>query len=291
VAELDITLMRIVQLCFSGILFGVPLFSIYGPHEALARTRHVVSTACIGLIAAFVAAVVLQTASLTGTPISILDGVWYLTDTRMGFIYILRFLGLLGYISLIAAAPANATRAIMQAIIGGGLLGSFAWAGHGAGNPIHAVVNLFHILAAGVWFGALIGLGILVIQAHRDAVLIGPTARGLDAFSKIGVGIVAVLVASGIANALFALGLPDVASFPQNEYARTLVIKLMLLTAMLVLAAINRYRLVPLLMRRIGGTQIAPPLRYLRRSVLLETVLAATVFAFAAHLASIDPSG
>lgn len=289
--ELDNTLVRMVQLCFATILFGVPLFSVYGPHEILSRTRQIVAIACAGMTAASIAAVILQTASLTDTSVTIPDVVWYLTDTRIGNIYIFRFVALVGYFSLVTITPITAVRGKIQGLVGAGLLGSFAWVGHGADSMGHALADLVHILAAGTWFGALVALCVLLFKAHRDPALVVPTARSLEMFSRIGVAVVSVLIASGVTNALFAIPLWDGSSLVGSEYGKTVLLKLVILAVMVLLAALNRYKLAPQLTQSLGGAQSQLPLKYLRQSVLFETSLAVIVLTLAAHLASTSPPG
>lgn len=287
--ELDITLLRMVQLWCGAILFGVPLFGLYGPHEGFLHTRRVVAAAWIGMAAASISAVGVQTVSLTSVPLSAPDVLWYLTETRIGNIFILRFIVLFAYIALLAFVSPSRLRSRLQVVLGGTLLGSFAWTGHGAGNQVHATAVFIHLIAAGVWGGALVALSSLLARAHRDDALIEPTVRGLRSFSNIGVGMVAVLIASGAVNALFAFGLPDVSLVLESTYAQTLLLKLALLVAMLALACLNRYRLSPLLEQDMRKGDSALALKYLRGSVFTETALAVLVLGLAASLASMEP--
>jgi len=142
---------------------------------------------------------------------------------------------------------------------------------------------------AGVWVGALASLCVLLVHASRNSQFIPATVRGLNSFSRVGVAVVALLVASGVSNALFAFGITDPTALYRSEYGRILLIKLALLAGMVVLAAVNRYRLAPSLERRLRTGNTTDALRLLRRSVFTETAVAALVLGLAAHLASTEP--
>lgn len=290
-AELDIALLRMVQLWCAAVLFGVPLFSVYGPHEALRQTRHVVSVAAIGMIIASIAAVTAQTASLIGAPFTIPDAIWYLTDTRIGNVFAARLATLLGYIWLIACMSVTFRRSVIQIVLGGLVLGSFGLTGHGAGNAMHALADVLHLLAAGIWFGALLGLCALLLRAHKDQELIASTAHGLQTFSKIGSAVVAILVLSGTANALFAFGLSNAGTILQGSYGQLILLKLALLACMLALAYLNRFKLTPQLEKSISSGDNSASLRRLRYSMFSETSLALIVLGVAATLASTPPPG
>lgn len=285
-------LLRMVQLLCGALLFGVPLFSLYGPREASLLMGRTLWVGAAGMLLASLASVVLQASSLAGTSpatITFADLAWYMSDTHIGRISGLRSCGIAGYAALVAFAPPGKFRDVSQTLIGSVVLGSFALTGHGAENAGHSLSDFVHLIMAGVWIGALVSLCVLLVHASRNDQYISATVRGLNSFSRLGFAVVALLVASGIGNALFAFGVPSVDQLSLSEYGRTLLLKLGLLTAMLVLAALNRYRLAPLLERRIGTNSSARVLRWLRHSVLTETAIAVAVIGLAAHLASTEP--
>jgi len=113
--------------------------------------------------------------------------------------------------------------------------------------------------------------------------------RGLNSFSHVGVVVVALLVTSGISNALFALGISDPAALYRTEYGQILLIKLALLTGMVVLAAANRYWLAAALEQSLSAGNTTGAMRSLRRSVITEISIGVIVLGFAAHLASTEP--
>ena len=290
--DLSITLLRLIQLSSGAILFGVPLFSLYGPREAGTLMPRTIWIALFGMVLATTVTVVLQTSSLTGIPLGaalFVDLIWYLTETRIGSINGLKVIGLVGYAILIATAASSMMRSVMQALLGGAILGSFALTGHGAENLSHSFSNFVHVLMAGVWVGALVSLCGLLFHASRNSQFIPATVKGLNSFSHVGVAVVVLLVASGVSNALFSFGISDPSALSRSEYGQILLIKVALLAGMLVLAAANRYRLAPSLERSLRTGNASDALRSLRRSVFTETTIAVVVLGLAAHLASTEP--
>jgi len=287
-----ITLIRLIQLSSGALIFGVPLFGLYGPREANALMTRTIQIAVVGIVLATILSIVVQTSSLTGTPLGALpfaDLTWYLTETRIGSTSGLRLIGLLCYVILILAATPSVVRSVIQALLGGAILGSFALTGHNAENPWHSFSDFVHVLMAGVWVGAVACLCVLLANASRNNGFIPATVKGLNSFSRAGVVVVALLVGSGLSNALFAFGLSDPTALYRSAYGQVILMKLTLLAGMLVLAAANRYWLTPSLEQstRTGNTNDA--LRFLRRSVLIETTLAVLVLGLAAQLASTEP--
>ena len=70
-------------------------------------------------------------------------------------------------------------------------------------------------------------------------------------FSRLGIGLVATLVITGIA---MLLSLIDVADLFTTDYGRLMLLKLMAFTALLIIAALNKWRYVPALSLP-GGNQ------------------------------------
>ncbi|HYY82457.1 MAG TPA: CopD family protein, partial [Actinomycetes bacterium] len=130
-----------------------------------------------------------------------------------------------------------------------------------------------HLLAVAAWVG---GLVVLVSLGRRA------TTATLRRFSALALRAVAVIAATG---ALEALGeVPGRAGLFRTDYGRTLLVKLALAAAVLLLAAVARLRLLP----RTRDEQ-AP--RRLRRLVGVEAAGALGVVLVAAVLANTIPAG
>ncbi len=176
-----------------------------------------------------------------------------------------------------AAAFAVARRSRVGALVlavPAALLGAWAvivpgLSGH-AGDPglgLPAVaVDALHTAAAAVWIGGLVQLVLVTPHAtrglpdgERSRVRTALTAR----FSRIALGSVAVLAATGLGRALWAVSSP--AQVWQTGYGRALAVKTGLLACLVGLAYLNRRRLSAFgAIRRRGAVEI----------VLLMAVLA-----------------
>ena len=183
-------------------------------------------------------------------------------------------------------------------LLAGGLLATFAWAGHaaaeqGADRYIHLVADVVHLLAAGAWLGGLPPLLYLLARARQAT---GPGSFELAVgaarrFSTLGLASVASLLVTGIANTWYT-----VASVPAlfgTQYGRLLLLKLLLFGVMVTLAAINRLRLTPQLagaLEHARGKLTPPALRWLLCTVMTETVLGLAIVAIVGALGVTIPA-
>lgn len=103
-----------------------------------------------------------------------------------------------------------------------------------------------HVAAMSIWLGMLLPLRWCCVDMETN-VLIMQMAR----FSRLGIGLVATLVITGIA---MLLSLIDVADLFITDYGRLMLLKLMAFTALLIIAALNKWRYVPALSLQ-GGNQ------------------------------------
>ena len=182
------------------------------------------------------------------------------------------------------------------AVAGGVICASFAWMGHGAATKgVAGLLNLssdiLHTLAAGVWIGALVAFLTLLITDHQHG---DPERRAVHAalhgFSGVGSGLVAVLVATGLVNGWFVVGLSGLPRLSTTPYGQLLSLKLLLFLAMVGLAAANRFHLTSAL-----DAALRPPsqsrgaIAALRRSLALETGISIAVLALVAGFGTLAP--
>lgn len=169
---------------------------------------------------------------------------------------------------------------------------TIAWSGHGqngvvAGAGLHLLGDVMHLIAAGVWIGALVWLLLLFsphTQAPRDEI-----EHALAGFSGVGPGVVAALVITGIVNSLFLIGPQNALSLWRKAYGLTLLIKLALFGMMFVLAGVNRYRLAPRLAMAVDRGTAELALRAFKRTIAAETALAVLVLAAVALMGVLPP--
>ncbi|MGI8842012.1 MAG: copper homeostasis membrane protein CopD [Caulobacteraceae bacterium] len=166
-------------------------------------------------------------------------------------------------------------------LLAGALLASLALTGHaqeeeGWALAAHGVADALHLLAAGLWLGA---LGVFVLLLTGPALSDEESGRrALSRFSTTGIVSVLILVATGLVNAVFLVGAPT--ALVSTPYGRVLTIKLLLFLAMVGLAAFNRRDL------RSGAVSM----RTLRRRVVVEQAMGAGVLLAVAILGTMPPA-
>jgi putative copper resistance protein D len=190
--------------------------------------------------------------------------------------------------ALSLALPAGRTGNAIAAGLGTPAVASLAWMGHaaGSGNRLHLASDIVHALAASLWIGALAGFVLLLVSERAPA----DTRRlhaALERFSAVGVAMVLALVLSGLANAWYVIGLDHIGQSLSRPYGKLLLAKLAAFAGMVVLAAINRYRLTPALEAQPGAATLA----CLRRSIGLEATLGFTTLALVAWRGTLEPFG
>ena len=171
-----------------------------------------------------------------------------------------------------------------------GLALSVASIGH-AGTESHPRIGVpsvaVHLLAVSVWVGGLAAL--VVLGASAWSAVPAEDRNGLvrqvvPRFSRLALVAVAVLVATGVVNAL--LDLAAVSDLWHTTYGRVLSTKIVLLAVALAFGAWH-FRVVP---RRLAGRDPAGAAsRSFRRSSSVELVVLTAVVAFASALVALVP--
>jgi putative copper resistance protein D len=183
---------------------------------------------------------------------------------------------------LVAAAGSPRLRWRITTPLAGLLLATSVMTGHaaiGAGvlGPLHQLLDAAHLLAAGFWLGALPPLALMLKDegASPDAV------RAIERFGTAGQAAVAVVLLTGITNALLVKrGVPLSWS---STYDILLLLKITVVLGMTGLAAYNRLGLLPRL--AIGSNNAA---RTLRRTALLEAALGLTAVGLVSVFGTLD---
>ena len=292
---------RFVQITGAVILFGTPLFFLLAlADRPLPWGGPLVRWSGAWLLAGAVAGLLAQTAAMAGDPAMAFDlptlGM-VVSGTAFGMAICVRMA--LAALMILVSVRLHPGRGLWQAATGAGavILASFAWTGHGAaeagiGGVVHAASDVVHLLAAGVWLGALIAFARLLWDGRSAPDNGGLIAlhRALEGFSGMGSLVVAVLLATGLVNSWFLVGPGRLHGLVTSPYGWLLVIKVGLFAAMLVLAAENRFRLTPSLGRALSARADPTDVRRrLGRSVLIETALGFGVLVLVSILGMLAP--
>ena len=155
------------------------------------------------------------------------------------------------------------------AMLGVGL--SLAASGHASTAPpqwLSRPMIFLHGIGVAFWIGALTPLAAMVRRPSGSLLAV------LNRFSRVAVPVVGVLVLTGLVLAIVQVG--NFSALIETSYGLILSAKLALVLVILVLAALNRFRLTPALAVKPHNT------RALVRSILAECVVATSILAVVA---------
>ena len=205
-----------------------------------------------------------------------------LFETSFGPVWLIRFAAALALLPVTIWWPRPLAVLALAAVV----LGSEAWIGHpAAGGFSHCVIQTLHILPAGAWLGGLVPLSLFLGESVRERKAALGAAPILTRFSAMGVVCVGLIALTGIVNTAIILGrVPGLST----DYEVTLLVKIAIFIVLVLVAAFNRFRLLPRLAA--GGGPAATVLRLFAQTVLLELALGAALLFAASVLGLADPS-
>ena len=296
---------RFVHYLSTMILFGIALFPLCvsrggGSGEAswaAARLWAALAVAALLAMASGIALLVCVAAVMAGSW-SDLDAdalVNVATGTGFGRIWAVRLALAAALTALCLHRRRGPWKSTALVVLSAALLGSIAGTGHaqdgaGAIRVVHVAADALHLLAAGAWLGGIVALFVMLTATVRApcASAISGAVEASIRFSGLGYVAVATLVATGLVNSWLLVGSPH--ALASTGYGRLLCVKLALFAAMLLLAASNRFSIVPELLRQAtaGGTRA--PLARLKRHVAGEQLLGAAVIFAVGVLGTMEPA-
>ncbi len=222
-----------------------------------------------------------------------------LLDTRGGHVWLARH-GLLLLLAAFLLLRGDTSRRAdwlaargEAALLGLAALALLGASGHAAavepGTALAIAVDGVHLVAAGVWAGALLPVAALMTAAseERGADIRPHAVRGAYRFSRLALIAILALLASGLWNTMTHVG--NVAGLLGTAYGHLLLVKLALVPAILGLAAVNRRRWLPALAGE-ATTIGRPALQRLGRTMSIEAALALVLIGVVAALATTPPA-
>ncbi len=256
---------------------GVALFTrifARGLPASVARLRELGWTCALAAIAVTVAHEALEGARMSGTLQGALDPqmLAIALHTSSGVAFAVTLLGLM----LVAAGCRIGSDAVA---VGGALVTvvAFTLTGHtttASHRALAAPLLGVHLLIVEFWLGALVGLHVVCArEAGRT------TAEVVARFSAAAVWVVPGIFLAGVL--LIALLVPDLGVFRQ-PYGELLLTKVAMFTALLALAALNRWRLGPQLASGAGAAT-----NRFQRVVAMEYLLICTVLVVTAVMTAL----
>ncbi|PTR15984.1 copper homeostasis membrane protein CopD [Pseudomonas sp. GV085] len=286
------------------LLFGVALFGLYSLKGRERRSGSVLPFR--GLLAGFAglgallssAGMVLMASTMSGeSDVAELRPhiEMMLFETDVGLAWAVRMIALAVVgLALTFHSRAPGISLVIAATAGGIALASLAWSGHGAMDEDsrrywHFTADILHLLIAGAWLGALLAFALMAqTRALQTEAHIRLLARAVKRFELAGALIVVIITLTGVVNYLFIVG-PKLDEVLRSHYGVLLTIKVLLFAGMLVLAALNRFHLGPLLEQSLREGQYRTAAHALRRSVVVEMAAAVLIVGLVAWLGTLSP--
>lgn len=279
-----LTTIRFVHFTATALTAGTIFFAVLVPAQVTALERRLSMLAGSALTIAVLSGVAwlwVQAADILDVSLTDvgLQGHWtVLAETRFGQVMAAR----LALAASLAALLSWRLSQPLQTLAAGAMTILPALTGH-AGAVSGAIgygllaADMVHLLAAAAWLGALPAFALFLATSGRDDIVVQATRR----YATIATICVLILLASGIVSTWHQLnGLRDLID---TDYGRLLSAKLVLFSAMLAAAAVNRFRLTPHLPVRSAR-------RALIRNSLAETALGLGVLLIVAALGTMAPS-
>ena len=286
------------------LLFGAASFGVYALRGEERRSGQVIrfvvllpALALGGLLLSALGLGVTLT-SMTGSALSEVDAETaglLLNETALGTAWKVRVLALCLAIAAGALVPGPGLKLWSYVGASAAALASLAWGGHAAAGEgmlrlMDLASDIIHLLAAGVWLGALFVLVLMVFSRtiHSNGEHARLAYRSLEGFSTIGTIVVILLTLTGLMQGWRRVGIDQLLLLPTSPYGQLLLIKLALFALMLILASMNRFRLTPALGRDLSSEGV-PAVSRLRASLALEAGAAVVILGLVSWFGTLEP--
>jgi putative copper resistance protein D len=276
-----LVIVRFAHLLALSIVLGAALFPFYG----LPKADQDVYERVFWLRSLLIGAAVVS---------GISGALWYvllMMDTPFGWIWLIRLA--LGIVLIVLTLGKRAGRYRLELIVlcAAVLLASIALTGNPGSNVgrlafQHRLSDAVHLVASGVWIGALVVFSRLVtMSVHEDRLdELQMVHDVLARFAGVGTVTVATLTLSGMTNPGFFRSELDTA------YGQVLIAKLLVFVGMLALAGANRFLLTPKLLATLSGRGgLKTAVNALRASILIETALGVIILLLVGWLGVLPP--
>lgn len=284
-----------------GLQLGVPLFGLYAlrPSErSLLPFRACLILLGLGAVALNMLGFALLVASMAGTSIASIDpdlARSILLTAPVGWAFALRLAVTVLALAHVWLVPTSSTNALTgNAALSSIALASLAWNGHGVATEgmlawPHLIADIVHLLAAGIWLGAITCLLYMVARPKASLTDLALAERCLTNFGVVGSLVVALLIVTGLINGFAILGGQPLGPSIGSTYIVLMVVKLALFGLMLALAALHRFRLVPAVERVTDHSDKAMTIHRMRKSMGVELAAAFLILGMVAWLGTLEP--
>jgi putative copper resistance protein D len=287
-------------------LFGLTAYRLIGLSwlssdvQSLRFDRYLIGLATLAPL--FSAALMVQSiAAMMGQPLWLTE--WatieaMIASTSMGWAFAARMALLSGALIALLLRHRLAAGLPITVALYGLAVASLAWNGHAAAleggiGLFHRVNDAVHLLAAGLWLGAIGWFLHLTIGAHRspDKTIAGPLLNAMHKFAPLGMALVAMVAITGLVNAQMIFGLHNSGTVLTTGYGQLLATKMAIVALMLLCGGRNAL----IGKRRAGAvsagldTDPTASLAALRISLSIEIALAIAVIGLVAIVGLMSP--
>ncbi|MEP7351312.1 MAG: CopD family protein [Sphingorhabdus sp.] len=293
-------LLRLLHYAFLLGLFGLTAFAtlalrqIAGAQVDVAHSRFLSASAMIAPVIA-AALMLVSIAAMMGQPVWLLE--WatikaMLLTTSMGHAVITQIVLLIVAAGALWALPSPTAMRFAAPFYALALF-TLAWSGHAAATEalwglFHKLSDGLHLVAAGLWIGAIGWFVRMAFITHRTPEQIAPEEllTAMHRFAPLGVSLVAIVAITGLINVQMIFGLFNSGAVLETRYGWLLAIKLVFVGVMLLCAARNAM----LARRRLcTGESASATLARVRLSLAAELLSAFAILGLVAVLGMASP--
>lgn len=221
-------------------LFGLTAFPLIGLRNFdRPRASALVLTAALIAPCISIALMLFGIAAMMGQSVTMLEGATVkalLSSTTIGWAFALRLVLLVSAGIMLRKWPMVAAILYALALLTLPYSGHAA-AGEGLSGLLHRLNDGVHLLAAGLWFGAIGWFFCLVRDADKNRAAATALLSAMHRFAPLGIALVATVTLTGAVNAHLIFGLGNSIATLRTEYGQLLVLKIALVAFMLVYAS------------------------------------------------------
>jgi putative copper resistance protein D len=262
----------------------------HGPH--IPRPALMVGLAATTLVsAALMLAVIGEMMGQPALSLEVATVKALVTSTPMGRTFLIREALLIAAVVLLVAGRDDRLVTVVLALA----VATLAWSGHAAATDgtigsLHRASDIVHLLAVGLWFGAVAGFLFDALATRRTE--IGAPANlllAMQRFAPWGVTLVATVTITGIVNAGLIVDWDNLGPAIETPYGQLMLAKLVVVGLILLCAATNA-ALARRQSRSASSTGIERHTRTPVKSLTAELILMTAALAIVAALGLTSPA-
>lgn len=282
-------------------LFGLSAFAMLGLRQSLPAGPDAKPSAGM-IIAAWLAPLVAIMVMLASIGVMMAQPFWQVEWATVQAILTATDLGTAFFVRLLALVTAAILLMLLRTSIGrwlasfsfGIALATLAWSGHAAATEgaigiLHRVNDAAHLVAAGLWLGAIgwfVGL-VFAAHRHRDGIASAGVIADMHRFAPLGAFLVVVVSITGLVNAHLTFGLGNARAVMATDYGILLAAKIALVAVMVGFGA--RHAVLGRQFHKTDQRDAQPSLARLRFTLAAELGVAVTVTALIAMIGTLSP--